>query len=105
ADFGWSLDNEIRVIGVVPAGINIQTPAIKTAWGLASLRALAMMDSFIGKMEIGADRFSLGVSVTDDAERTIKPDWRNEYMEVIIVGYRDLSRVPAEMIMNDGWLF
>ena len=104
ADFAWSLDNEIRVIGVVPSKIKIQTDAIKTAWGLASLRALVMKDEFVSNMEMEVDRFSLGVTVFDPDDTTFNPVWKQDYMEVIIVGYRDMTRVPEELILQGNWL-
>ncbi len=105
-DLAADLENEIRVIGVVPDNIALKTDAVKTPWGLAMERALVVKDAFRNKTGLPDDRFSLGVRVegTQDQAGPLDERFPPDRMEIVVVGFRDLARLaPQDVIIKDRW--
>ncbi|OGV47511.1 MAG: hypothetical protein A2X46_14420 [Lentisphaerae bacterium GWF2_57_35] len=106
ADIAANLSNEIRVIGVTPGSMQVLSLKSKTPWGLAAERALTVKQALIDKTGFETERFSIGARVEEKDGNLIhrKEAFPPDRLEIIIVGFRDLSKIPsAEIIINDRW--
>lgn len=106
ADLAADLSNEIRMVGVMPAGEQVKSDLVTTPWGLAAERAMVLKDIMVENMSFPEDRFSLGVRVEGEDELLVtrKEHFPSDRMEIVIVGFRDLSRLePDNVIIRDQW--
>ncbi|NCD32790.1 MAG: hypothetical protein EOL87_05150 [Spartobacteria bacterium] len=103
-DMVRNLDNEIRIVSVLPANVKVLDDRVSTAWGLGAERAAAIQ---LKLMEIypqfSTDRFSLGtrVEIPDNKPRAASA-LPQERMEITFVGYRDLPVLNAEDFILKG---
>jgi chemotaxis protein MotB len=106
ADLALDLSNEIRLVGVTPEDLQVLSSKSKTPWGLAAERALTIKQALVDKMGFDSSRFSIGARVEGEGGNLIhrKETFPSDRMEIVIVGYRDLSKIsPEEAIINDRW--
>ncbi len=106
ADVAADLENEVRIVGVVPETAKVISSSIRTPWGLGTERAMVLKEGLINKAEFNPARFSLGTRVEGREGDLIhrREVFPPERMEIIIVGFRDLSKVkPEEAIIKDRW--
>jgi len=109
ADVAGPIQNEIRIVGVLPETAKVRSSRIKTPWGLATERAMAIKARLEQIPWFKPDRFSIGARAEGAGEQLAgrEKDLPIERMEIIVVGYRDArmeEEVPAEeVVATDRW--
>jgi flagellar motor protein MotB len=99
-DLAAHLDCEVRVIGAVPEDMPIKTPKVRTVWGLASERAIAVQKLLVDQCNYDPERFSIGTRIEGgaqqaDAAAAFPPD----RIELILMGYRPPFQVTPESVI------
>ncbi len=121
------LANEVRIISVVHESVAVLSGTAITAWGLAIERAMAFQEGLLRECDLPRERFGIGARVQesvpgskDAQEAGVRPLFMRagprlqipgdnpvfaaERMEIIIMGKRSFSEMPAEeVIVRDKW--
>ncbi len=108
ADLAAVLDNEIRIVGIVPIDTQVDCPAVHTPWGLCGERARAVMQTMAHKARLQTNRFSLCIKVTSlNLERVELSEEERQFterVEILLVGLHKLNELTVEeTIVKEKW--
>ena len=96
-DMGIPLDNELRITSVLPADVKVLDSKVKTAWGLAAVRAASVQKRIMDMSDaFPISRFSLGTKIEQSGQKSASSEGLPpERMEITFIGYRDIPRVTG----------
>lgn len=104
-NFTRTLDNEIRVTAVVPAGMEFDASIARTPWRFAMRRAQVFKNTLSDANSISRDRFGVGAHVLSRAVLAGDGPALKEYVEILIVEKRQIREAePDEIVIKDKWL-
>lgn len=101
ADVIVSLNNEIRIVHVLPLQTPVPGGSQQTVWNLAMERSWNVREYFLKIGAMTEERCSLGVKILPPGGAQNENDMPGDHLEVLFVGYHpSRADLPESLLMN-----